>query len=523
MPPRRSGRVAAIAEARVPGAARARAVAAGALTPALAPLPRFLALHVFSLLPVDCRLRCAEVCRGWLAALEDPLVWTHLDVSAAASLARPASPALLASAAARAGGRLVALDVHACNSLSLDDLAAVLRANPALQQLRLCPPLGLRAVALPGTQDEEDEFVGAALGELFDSDLEEVLAAAPALRELHTDAHCENSADGTRLLRGAAPFGALRLRTLQVDCWGESNAQNEEEEEPEEAEEADDEKDMDDEATRSRLRMGGISRLTAALAAQSGLRELLLFGAPLEEPGMLEALVAAALRCRLPALHLEGCPMHDECAPVLAHLLSGDALTSFALVSGPGDDQLLVADGAADVLAAALAANSTLTRLALGNMQQWRSAAHAATLLGALTGHASLRSLALRSEYEDEREYYYDAGAIDDNNCRPGAVAVPLLAALLAADAPALRELDVVVDMLNNAELAPLAQVLARNTHLRSLRLYAGEATDACARKQLLPALRANAGLRSLQLQLPSGTVGPAAGQAMRLVNSRGV
>ena len=38
---------------------------------ALLPLPLPIVLRIFALLPVDCRLRCAEVCRAWRAALAE--------------------------------------------------------------------------------------------------------------------------------------------------------------------------------------------------------------------------------------------------------------------------------------------------------------------------------------------------------------------------------------------------------------------------------------------------------------------
>jgi hypothetical protein len=44
-------------------------------TTALAPLPLPIMVYIFSLLPVGCRLRCAEVCRGWRSVL---LERTHM-------------------------------------------------------------------------------------------------------------------------------------------------------------------------------------------------------------------------------------------------------------------------------------------------------------------------------------------------------------------------------------------------------------------------------------------------------------
>ncbi len=81
MPPQRSARV-ADAPARDAAARNARIVAAAQrAAPALAPLPLALVLHILSLLPVDCRLRCAEVCRAWRAALEERSLWLRLDLT----------------------------------------------------------------------------------------------------------------------------------------------------------------------------------------------------------------------------------------------------------------------------------------------------------------------------------------------------------------------------------------------------------------------------------------------------------
>ncbi len=76
MPPRRSARVAEAAERQCT---------------ALAPLPHALVLLIFSLVPVDQRLRCLEVCKGWRAVLLERSLWTCLDLSATAGLARPAT------------------------------------------------------------------------------------------------------------------------------------------------------------------------------------------------------------------------------------------------------------------------------------------------------------------------------------------------------------------------------------------------------------------------------------------------
>ncbi len=45
-----------------------------------AALPHAVALRVFGGVPVEQRLRSAEVCRGWYATLSDAALWTELDL-----------------------------------------------------------------------------------------------------------------------------------------------------------------------------------------------------------------------------------------------------------------------------------------------------------------------------------------------------------------------------------------------------------------------------------------------------------
>ncbi len=119
MPPRRSARVAAVAE---------RA------SNALSPLPLPLVLHIFSLLPADVRARAACVCRGWRVTLDEVSLWTRLVLSPSSGVR--VTDAVFAGAAAKARGQLAALDVSGCPRVSLDALLAVVQANGgALREL----------------------------------------------------------------------------------------------------------------------------------------------------------------------------------------------------------------------------------------------------------------------------------------------------------------------------------------------------------------------------------------------------
>ncbi len=69
------------------------------------------------------------------------------------------------------------------------------------------------------------------------------------------------------------------------------------------------------------------------------------------------------------------------------------------------------------------------------------------------------------------------------------------LAALIAVNTPVLHTLSVSKCNLGDAGLAPLVHALQRNTHLKLLGCWGNGASEAFAREQLLPAVRARPGL----------------------------
>ncbi len=117
----------------------------------------------------------------------------------------------------------------------------------------------------------------------------------------------------------------------------------------------------------------------------------------------------------------------------------------------------------------------------------------AGVLLGALVGHASLRVLALRGK----RAGWAELGT--------------LLGALVAADAPALRELDVADNDLGDVGLAPSVAALPRNTHLRVLVTSENGMSERFVRERLLPAVRANTTLQRLYCTEHTGITAAAA------------
>jgi hypothetical protein len=333
MPPRRSAHMAAVAE-------RASS------TLSSLPLPPALVLHIFSLLPADERARAACVCRGWRVTLEEPSLWTRLDLSPSSCVAVRVTDAVLAGAVGKARGQLAALDVSGCARVCVDALLAVLRANGgALREL------------LVGAQDY-------GMPQSLDADrVERLLQAAPQLTACHAVVlGTTAAARACRMLRNEPPFQALRLCSLGVNFGAPA----------------------DDEAS--------LLSLAADMAAHASLQRVEVGNAPLAALAALNALVDAALARKLVSLHFWGCRLSPASAPALARLLGGGTLTE--LIISQADQQMLDVPSAA-LLGAALRANSTLTKLCLFNVGLWRDLDAAVALLGALTGHPSLRTLKL--------------------------------------------------------------------------------------------------------------------------------
>ena len=102
------------------------------------------------------------------------------------------------------------------------------------------------------------------------------------------------------------------------------------------------------------------------------------------------------------------------------------------------------------------------------------------------------------------------------------------LGALVAANAPALTLLKVSFCRIGEQGWRPVFEALRVNTHLREFHFGGGEMTNEFAAHVLLPAVRANTGLRELMYTATYGPTYPwqddlpAAGhEAMQLVRAR--
>jgi hypothetical protein len=436
----------------------------GAAAPAgdpFAALPHALACHVFSLLSPHERARCALVCRGWCATLKDQRLWLRLDLSRADGA--ECSEATLRGAVARAGGQLQSLHLAYSCTMMHGAVCAIAAANAAT----------LRELSL----------VSTVAGEEFQTceKMEELLHAAPQLHALETGVFCESLQEAQRLMRNAPPFGPLRVRQLAVsECANTA---------------------------------GAVIALAAEVAQHAWLVSLDLYNAALHAPAALDAVVDAALARRLSSLGLHDCFLSPASAPALVRLLGGNALTDLHIYNAASDLALLDAPPAAAQLGDALRANTSLTALSLQAIDLWGDPAVVQALLPALTAHPRLRVLDLSWNMEDG-----DAAI----------AAGTALSALLLANAPALHTLNIEVCALDNDVWEGLGQVLEAlpfNTHLTKLDCSGNHRTEEFARQQLLPAVRANTGLRELVAREYDGEfeVAAAVHEAVALVAARAV
>lgn len=304
----------------------------------LSSLPSAVVLKIYSLLPVDTRLRCREVCRAWRVALEERSLWTRLDLRnlSRSRLAATALDSLLRAAAARAGGGVIALDVVA--GVSFEELERVAASNSgALRELRLSSDW-FRNVQL-----DQDQV--AAL-----------LHAAPLLKVLEASVKCGDLDLARRWLHNETPFASLRIRCLVFIMPPNQGA-------------------------------AGALALAAYIAAHVWLQELCLVCVDLSTDAALNCFVDLALTRQLDLMMFVACSLTPASAPALARLIGSLTLRRLAFVH---ERRLLDAPSAA-VLGAALRGNHSLQHISLGDMGAWHLVG--AEFANAIVGHPSLPSL----------------------------------------------------------------------------------------------------------------------------------
>lgn len=308
--------------------------------------------------------------------------------------------------------------------------------------------------------------------------LEALVRAAPNLQVVDAYPWCGPS-NVPRLMRSEPPFAPLRLRGVSVS-FGAPPA------------------------------LGGIDQvgpfvaLLADATLQPTLRNLAISYADTQQPAVLDALVDQVLARRLQSLTFAGCS--SPTAASLARLLRSDALVELRWKMGPETVALFDAAGAA-LVADALRDNTTLERLYLFQCGLFRDVPATVALLAGLVGHRSLKKL----EILVAEEPLTDRAAIGT-----------ALAAIVAADAPALRGLELDSLELGDAGLAPILDALPQNHHLLVLDIGGNGMSEEFARNRLLPAIRANTSLYLLCFEgaAPLPAAGKAAKEAMAHVAS---
>jgi hypothetical protein len=341
------------------------------------------------------------------------------------------------------GGRRADALLHAAAARARGRLR-VLRVGGLVPHEALCDVAAANAASLHQLQ-----LLDAVLScEQLDS----LLRAAPQLRLLETGLHCGDSEEELATARarvrgeGLPPNCSLRLPSLFVDSC-------------------------------ARHQHAG---LAADITAHGVTRKFGVSASELDTPAAMDVFVDAALACRMTHVEFSECVLPPACVPAIARLLGGNVVKE--LIVADYEQTRLLDAGAAALLRDALSANTSLTALTLMGGMLWQDATAAGLLFGALTAHPRLRVLDVSGN--DARATRRAAGAA--------------LAALLYADAPALRELRCNECALGDAGMAPICAALAHNTHLRVFTCCRNNISAACARDVLLPAVRANASLRTL-------------------------
>jgi hypothetical protein len=386
-------------------------------------------------------------------------LWTRLDLSPGSGVMCTVNDTALRGAAARARGGLEALNVSGCTDVTYEALLAVVTSNAgALTELQATRAFMEKGFVL--------------------RDAEALLRAVPLLRSCDLSVDCFYD-KAPRVLRNEPPFGALRNLTLSVEmAQGAVNFLN-----------------VD------------LPAILEAIAASRSLRNLRMLHASLNNAGAMAALVDVVLAQRTLGLSLYNCVLGRADAPALARLLGGSTLLELHMscCSMPSleDD-----DHAATLLSDAMRANSTLTAVSLCNLDldsrffYTGKVSITALLLDALAAHARLRSVRLQFRHNAPDEKFVACGSA--------------LGALVAADAPALTELDVFESGLGDIGMGALMDVLPHNTHLLTLDCSGNLLSATFLRERLLPAVRANTSLRSLIVD-----DSPAEREAMALVAAR--
>ncbi len=218
-------------------------------------------MHILLLLPLETRLLCRGVCRGWRALARSPELYHCVDLRSAARR----TDALLAAAAIAASGQLRELDVSGVTHVSHFGLLRACRSNAG----------SLRAVCAAPQRTAEGFLLSWSVERVW----EIVRGAGAQLQTLRVSARVQTEEEACRLLRRQA----VELYALDVT-------------------------------------VDELPELAPLIQQAQGLHKLhLRFGYDMPT---LNALVDAAIAARIPAVHLSCPEMSPDVVPALTRLLA---------------------------------------------------------------------------------------------------------------------------------------------------------------------------------------------------------
>ena len=419
------------------------------------PFPPDIVALLFSLLPLDTRLRAREVCRGWRFFLEDASWWECVDLGYDCGVnprflsdSRLAL-ALLRAACVRAKGNLESLDL---SGVSFDDDDPfVLRW---LDSAPVADKASLRDLLAPWQS-------------LFVEHVNALCCALPLCR-VCCRVYC-NAVEALPLLRREPPYELLTVYELLVDDL-DSDADDDDGQEV---------LDLADALARhTEMELFQIHRLRNMRLATRA----------------VDALVDGAISAGITNVHFDECGPTQTALPALARLLQSPDIESLyvtnddvAMFEGPalpehGDAQVIDLRSA---FCDASRNSKSLQRLWLICVHLWADVAAAGLLIAALEGHPSLLKLELSKNRTDGTPATQRA--------------VGECLARLIARSSRLRTLCLDDNRLGEAGMAPIFEALRCTSTLTELSLRGEQFSLDFVRDVVLPAVRASTSLRNLE------------------------
>lgn len=271
----------------------------------------------------------------------------------------------------------------------------------------------------------------------------ELVEAAPALRSLHCGlARNENEAEIAAVLRREAPFAPVRLSDAIIFLSGGDDT----------------------------------LRAIEALKTHDGLEHVTLVGGPaMTQEALRWALEAVALA---KVAHLTVSAATLSCV-ALATLVRAGALQELFIAHSA----LELTEEGTEAFGDALKENKSLTSLTFLETNLMEDDVRFRTVLLSLMRHPTLAELSIEPN-----------AAPEANRMRLGGV----LALMVGADPPALKELSIAGAELGDEAIRLLVPALGANTHLERLDLSGNGLTMEFLKKTLAPAARACPSLREL-------------------------